>query len=813
MIIIFLAGSGWSLANEFDQYLDTNRPSDISDEKWNSLKSVVQETRITSMDGVEDLFGQSIDFDPDTGHAVIGAPSNSDNGAFAGAVYVFESIGTGWQQMAKLVSTNEVEFQMFGNSVAIDNNRVFVGAPKNSTNDVGKVYIYELIGQNWVLNTELTSPLADNVNNFGFSIDVLDDRLAVSDTLANSFGAIFVFDYDNNTSQWNVSEVHATDGNITDTFGYSISLNSSGDKMAVGASNANGTNGSQLGAVYVFEYINSSWMQVAILTGSDSVMNTQLGIRVAIDGDTVISSGNLNVSNSVYVFELISGVWQETAILTGPNVFFGSAIEIKYGQIFIGTSSPNELRIYDKVNNIWEIEQTINNFNNIGAISVKFNEMMFSYLQGNINDYELGSPGCMTQCEWHAQSEFYHDDTTLGDGFGISISLSGDRAVIGAYQDDDNGIDAGAAYIFEYKRPNISPNSPKSWRIVKKLTAEDGSAGDSFGRSVAIDGDRVIVGAPLDNTVQAGVFEDTGAVYVFELQRGGWIQTDKLLSGEGPLFSEGDLFGFSIDLFGDRILVGAHADDNNNGDDAGAAYIFDYDLKNETWGIPLKLSPNTLDANDAFGFSVDLDEQQAIIGAYRDGISDTGTAYIYSHVLFPNDSWIVNEILLPTNSNPNDLFGTAVAISGDHALVGDQSADLLTLKNTGKAYFYTRSTAGWSLPQVVFNSGAAAGDRFGYSVSLLGNQALIGAWFDDTPSGADTGSAYKFEYNNSLGLWQEKYQITDSNSLSQDYFGVSVALGENWIMAGAHRDDSPHLNSGSAYVYLSSDVIFFNGFE
>ena len=150
-----------------------------------------------------------------------------------------------------------------------------------------------------------------------------------------------------------------------------------------------------------------------------------------------------------------------------------------------------------------------------------------------------------------------------GDKFGYAVAVDGDIAVIGAYQDDGNGADSGAAYVFT--------RVEGVWTQAAKLTASDGAAYDNFGISVAVDGDTVVVGAPGDD----GAGADSGSVYVFVKPTGGWAtstETAKLTASDGAAL---DYFGYSVAVDGDTVLVGAYQDDDgDDSEDSGSAYVF-----------------------------------------------------------------------------------------------------------------------------------------------------------------------------------------------------------------------------------------------
>ena len=190
--------------------------------------------------------------------------------------------------------------------------------------------------------------------------------------------------------------------------------------------------------------------------------------------------------------------------------------------------------------------------------------------------------------------------------FGQSVALEKDIVLIGAFGNSDNGIDAGAAYVFER-------DGTGTWKETAKLLTQGGEAGDQFGNSAALYGETALVGSIGDN--DNGI--DAGAVYVFERKGlGNWTEATKLLPRDGEA---GDQFGRSVDLDGGIAVVGSW-DDDDNGSRSGSAYVFERDgLGN--WSETTKLLPRDGEAGDQFGRSIALDGGIVVVGAWGDDFS------------------------------------------------------------------------------------------------------------------------------------------------------------------------------------------------
>ena len=162
---------------------------------------------------------------------------------------------------------------------------------------------------------------------------------------------------------------------------------------------------------------------------------------------------------------------------------------------------------------------------------------------------------------WSEQGKLTADDGALSDWFGWSVDVNGDTAIAGAIQDDFGALtDAGSAYVFL--------RTGTSWSQEAKLTADDAASDDEFGYSVAVDGDTAVIGVPMHNLDGDS---DAGAAYVFVRSGTSWSQQAKLTASDSD---EDAMFGTSVGISGDTVIVGARAAEAGGEEEAGAAYVF-----------------------------------------------------------------------------------------------------------------------------------------------------------------------------------------------------------------------------------------------
>lgn len=260
--------------------------------------------------------------------------------------------------------------------------------------------------------------------------------------------------------------------------------------------------------------------------------------------------------------------------------------------------------------------------------------------------------------------------------FAESLAIQGDRIVVGATQPGwpmSFTQDHGAAYVFE--------RTGQAWSETAILRASDGIDYDHLGRSVAVDGDTIVAGATGVNLV-IGEY-DYGAAYVFTYDGSTWNEAAKLMANDG---SENQVFGSSVDLEGETLVVGAPGD-NENGFFSGAVYV--YTGGGTTWIEAAKLTPSDGAEYARFGASVDLDGDRLLIGApeYDYQESGPGAAYVFRR---SGSTWVEQAKLVPSNGQDADHFGGDVAMfAEERAVVGAPFGDpQFWLPSAGAAYVY-----------------------------------------------------------------------------------------------------------------------------
>ena len=351
--------------------------------------------------------------------------------------------------------------------------------------------------------------------------------------------------------------------------------------------------------------------------------------------------------------------------------------------------------------------------------------------------------------------------------FGNTVAIEGDRVVVGLGSQADNSPDTGMAYLFD----------AATGQQQGMLISDDAAPGDGLGFSVAIDGGVIVVGAPGDDDDG----RRSGSAYLFDAATGS--QLGKLTAADG---AELDNFGDAVGIGGGVAIVGSPFDDAP-GFNSGSAYLFDV----ATGGQLHKLTPeDRLAAYAGFGSAVAVGGGVAAVGVREDAPNGTRSGSAY---LFNTATGVQITKLAPDDAAAGDFFGQSVATDGRFVLVGAPGENR-TRDTPGAAYVFDAVT-GQQLRKLTATDGEAD-DLFGYSVAIDGRFALIGAVLDDDLA-ANSGAAYLFD----LTTGEQLDKLTAADGGFADDFGWSVDLSGDVIVAGSPLDSPLALRSGSAYLF------------
>jgi hypothetical protein len=377
------------------------------------------------------------------------------------------------EQEAKLLPSDGAVEDLFSSSVAVDDDTAVIGARRDDDNgqDSGSAYVFTHTGGVWNEQAKLLPSDGAADHFFGLSVAVDGDTAVIGaprddDNGARS-GSAYVFTR-TGESWTEQSKLLPSDGADQDRFGWAVAVD--GDTAVIGT-RFDDDNGENSGSAYVFVRTGGMWTEQAKLLPSDGAAGDDFGQYVALDGDAAVigaeeDDDNGDDSGSAYVFTRMGDVWSEQAKLLPSD---GAA-----GDFF-------------------------------GTVAVDGDTVLIGAWADDDNGNGSGSAYVFTRTDavWTEEAKLTASDGTALDGFGSSVALDRDTAVIGADTNDDNGINSGSAYVFT--------RTAGVWTQQAKLLAADGVTGDHFGFRVAVDGDEALIGALSDNDNGA----DSGSAYVF----------------------------------------------------------------------------------------------------------------------------------------------------------------------------------------------------------------------------------------------------------------------------------------------------------
>jgi hypothetical protein len=720
----------------------------------------------------------------------------------------------------------------FAYSASASGDIVVVGAYGDGDNgyNAGAAYIfYRDAGgaDNWGQVKKITANDGEALDYFGYSVAICGDTVVVGAYEDDDKGAAYIFKQDEGgIDNWGqVQKITASDGFAEDAFGYSVAI--SVDTVVVGAHHDD-VNGDSSGAAYIFYRDQGgpdNWGEVKKITAGDGEYLDIFGHSVAISVDTVVVGAPYEDEQgqnkgAAYIFNRHEGGadhWGEVKKIMGSDCVgagadeFGWSVSIDENILAVGArqwgSAVGAAYIFYRneggTGNWGEVQKIIASDgapDDCFGVSVSISGDTIVVGANQYYNFQIGYAYILYRNQggadnWGEVSKIIPDDGADRDEFGGSVAISGDRLIVGAHLNDDNETDSGASYVYYRDEGGFD-----SWGQVKKIIGRGGAAGDEFGCSVSISEDTVVVGAHLD---EWGAFSDSGSAYVFyrdESDAQKWLRVKNI--GNTALAND-DFFGCSVSISGDTVVAGAKGYLN----DDGGAFIYYRDQGGaDNWGQVKLVRPSEGFGDDNFGCDVSISGDALLVGAYRDNYNgaSAGSAYVFYRDQDGADNWGRVKLIRPTDGDAYDYFGYAVAVDGDTAVVGAYMDD----ENgtySGSAYMSSIAMQGgtdnWGQVKKITPSDIAAYDNFGYSVAISGDRVVVGSPYDDD-LGSNSGSAYIF-YRDQGGTdnWGQVKKVTATDGVASDYFGRSVHINGDILSVGATGVDDNGALSGAAYSF------------
>ncbi|MCW1922884.1 choice-of-anchor D domain-containing protein [Luteolibacter arcticus] len=696
-------------------------------------------------------FGQAVAISGD--HVVVGSDLPVGGEARAGQVHIFDLASPSPSvPLLTLTHPDPAADDLFGHSVAIHGNIVVVGVwlDDDGAENAGSAFVYDLSSTTPAVPIlQLANPSPEDNDSFGVAVGVYDSRIVVAaygdDTVASNAGAAYVFNLQASSPELPVATLTLPAGAQNDCFGNTLSV--SGSKVAIGVEGAD-AGATNAGKVAIFD-LTAPATPTLVLTSPSAQEQGYFGTSVSLNGNRLVVGEyrkDLTVEDAgvCHVYDLASGTPTHLLKKVTPETadFFGNAVAVAGNTVLIGAfrddtgdDESGSSYLFDLgsgtplVPTLSLNSPVTNSADHFGAAVALSGDLVVvgapesesgAAKAGRIRLFDLASSDPKTPL-----ATIENPFPAADDAFGAAVAISGTRFAAGAPGEDTGALNAGCVYIF-----NASSPDPAIPQLV--VPNPEPSAGDGFGKSVALSGNLLIVGVAADD----GDGVDSGRAYVFNLA--GFTPTvpSHILTNPGP--AAGDRFGEAVSIWGNRAAVGAPGNDTT-GADSGKAYVFDLSIGAPT-GPSLSLDNPTAAADDKFGSSVAISTERVVVSAPDDdaGASNAGAVHVF---LLASPATPEISLLAPTQA-ANDRFGNAVAISGIRVVVGAALKETPT--DAGRVYSFNLSLPVPGTPSATnAKSSASSGDLFGSAVAVDGVIMVIGTPSDNKTAN-DKGAAYIF---------------------------------------------------------------------
>ncbi|MFH2064494.1 MAG: putative Ig domain-containing protein [Pseudomonadota bacterium] len=696
----------------------------------------------------------------------------------------------------------------FGYSVSISGDYAIVGTSgKGSMQEA--VYIFKHEGTNWVEIKKLYSDTSLSTG-FGASVSIDGDFAIVGAWMdsgaAEEAGAVYI--YKREGEDWiEQKKLTAKNANEQDAFGYPVSIK--GGYAIIGAM---GTE-NETGSAYILNNIDGDWLEQDQITASDKTEGVSFGYAVSISKDFAIVSSPYADANGfegagiAYIYKRYGGRWIELSTLASSEPvdwgMFGESVSIDDDFIIVGEyqgeNGTGVAHIYKRDALNWEhkaklepTEQTGENWS-LATVSIYDDYAMFT--SPDID----GSLGAAFLFHQDGENWIEKDKKTAADReqdtcFGCSASLSENYAIIGDYGKDVTGTGntgSGAAHIYLLEPDATKPSIQIG---ASKTVIEPGGSTSLIWSTLNADICVVMPGnVAVDPNGELIVSpQETTTFTVTATGPGGTLTKDIVIFVNTPP-------AISIvepDGVNDNITLSAPFNiswnDSDPDDNARITIFYDTDNKGADGTLIITgLNEDPYSGETEGAFVWDTTDVPAgdyyIYAVIDDGINEPVVSYSNGVVS------IINNKILASDAQADDNFGNSVSISGDYAIVGAYYDDDAGA-NSGSAYMFKRNGTNWVEQKKLIAGDSAEGDLFGGSVAINGNYAIVGA-----SQSMNMGAAYIFYCDGFT--WTEQIKLTASDAAVGDWFGNSVSIYGDYAIVGANYNDDAGANTGAAYIF------------
>lgn len=738
------------------------------------------------------------------------------NGLAEGRVYLYQRQGGSWVASQELALPDPEGEVNFGAALALRGDALLVAAPRWPTGgqpEAGRVYLFrdDGLGQ-WSLEATLDAPAPQSDGRFGSSLVWLDEqRFAVGAPRENDRGAAGagqVHVYQHGIGGWTFAQtLLPTTAEAEAAFGSALAL--SADSLLVGSP---GAGAQDSGAVDRFG-----------LPGLVSTLRTPSPLGPGAGFGQALAAGDAAVAVGAPLATVASefGAGQ---VLYYPNGLdaaplpalasafpesqarFGAALALRAGRLWIGepqadvAAAPDEgiVHVLPQLSGGTLGSAVMLNAPSPGlsgrlgtALAVEADGSLLAGAdldrvgpngQGSVQRFAVDGAG------FAAPERIDRGDGAYLERFGSAVAVAGEWAAAGSFlETTEAGAEAGAVYLYR--------QVDGSWERFQRLLSPDAATEQRYGIALALDGDRLLVGAYWDAS-QGEV--DAGAAYVYRFDGTLWQLEQSLYPPTPELQGH---FGFSVALDGTRLLVGSPGSDQGGFDEgAGFVYVF---LAGQ-WQFEAFLQMPGQELTAEFGTRVALRGDLALLGApsaSTGGLASAGAVGAFRL----GAGWTFEERLTAPAPAEGAGYGASLALGPDLIAIGaatDATAD------TAAGAIYLRSLQAGD--ELLLASDAQPGDRLGTSLAFTDGVLLAGAPGVDVAGRSSQGALYRWRRVDGRFVADPRLLIDDGQAL--DGFGLALAADGEWAFAAApfHAGLAPQ--EGRVHA-VAVGVLFADGFE
>lgn len=721
-----------------------------------------------------DLFGEAIAL---AGDLLLVGASGADREGLEdrGVAYILRRGADGFVPEATLAPPQPAAALRFGSAVEVlDADTVAVGMPGASAcaaDAPGRVAVYRRVAGTWTAVTTLVSPQAAPGDAFGAALAVQGDRLLVGLPCVAGAGALTqsgaVDAFESGAGFGFVARLLDPQPTARARFGAALRLDA--DLALVGAP---GDVASTRGFVRPFARSGGAFVAGTRIEAVDGAAGDGFGFSIDRDGDTLLvgAPGRLEGDGGGYVFVREHAVFAQRAVLEDRSIpegggLTGIAVVLAAGRALLGA----DLAL-----------------------------VLPNRSQGAVRTW-TGAGG-----DWTPGPRLDRGDGAAGEFFGFALAVDGTRAAVGAFLDDTaiGGDDAGSVSMYQ--------RGDTGWIRTQRVTDPAGAPEDWFGRSVALAGDWLVVGAPRDIPDGGSATDDSGSVSVFRRSGGDWVFACRLLAPDG---NGDDNFGFALAFDGVRLLVAAPGRDDG-AVDRGGGYGWSVRPDCKDWRFDGKLVPQQAPAGALAGISLALDGDLAVLGAPQAAVSGRAAQGTVTRFVWQGAAWVEVAPVVASDGAAGDLFGAAVALArgGDRLAVGGSGVRLdADSPNVGAAWVFRLDGA---VVQEARLQAAVpqAGAVFGTAIAMAGQVLAVGASGEDIGAAANRGRVHLWRRQDTV--WLPVGTLDPHDATSNTFFGrVLAADSGTLVVGGPLRATAVNPAAGAAWFYPDADTLFADSFD